>query len=442
MGAAGRDFHNFNVFFRDKDLYEVVAFTATQIPNIEGRKYPASLAGNLYPDGIPIYSEEDLPQLISNFKVNLVVFSYSDVTHEYVMHKASLALASGADFMLLGPLSTQLKSIKPVISICAVRTGSGKSQTTRKVASILKEMGYKLAIIRHPMPYGDLEKQKVQRFETLSDLKKHNCTIEEMEEYEPHINKGMVVYAGVDYGAILESAQKEADIIIWDGGNNDFSFYRSDLSIVVLDPLRAGNELLYHPGETNLRSADILVINKIDTASLSSINAVRNNAIKVNPKAVIVDAASPIFVEDGEKIKGKKVIVVEDGPTLTHGEMDYGAGYVAAMKYGAAEIISPKNYSVGTIKDTYNKYNQVEMVLPAMGYSGDQIKELEETINRVPAELVIIATPIDLRRLINLNKPVVRVTYELQEIGEPSLKNLIEERLSQIIVNKGVNNDS
>ncbi|MBT9130496.1 MAG: Cyclic 2,3-diphosphoglycerate synthetase [candidate division WS2 bacterium] len=438
MGAAGRDFHNFNTYFRDKANYQVVAFTATQIPDIGGRLYPTSLAGNLYPQGIPIFDEKELSSLIKELGVQVVVFSYSDVPHEYVMHKASLALSCGADFWLLGTKNTQIESTKPVISICAVRTGSGKSQTTRRVVSILTEMGLKVVVIRHPMPYGDLEKQRVQRFETIADLQKHNCTIEEMEEYEPHLSTGAIVYAGVDYGDILKSAQEEADVVLWDGGNNDFPFYQSDLQIVVLDPLRPGHETTYHPGETNLRAADVLVINKIDTASLDDINEVRINARSINPQATIVEAASPVFVKDGNLIKGKKVVVVEDGPTLTHGEMDIGAGYVAALKYGALEIISPKPYALGTIKETFEKYSQTEEVLPAMGYSAQQIKELEETINSVPADLVIIATPIDLRRLININKPAVRVAYELQEIGEPTLKNIINERLPQIIYNQEV----
>ncbi len=438
MGAAGRDFHNFNTYFRDKETFNVVAFTATQIPDIGGRLYPASLAGNLYPQGIPIFDEKELSNLIKDLKVQVVVFSYSDVPHEYVMHKASLVISCGADFWLLGTENTQIESTKPIISICAVRTGSGKSQTTRRVVSILTEMGLKVVVIRHPMPYGDLEKQRVQRFETIADLQKHNCTIEEMEEYEPHLANGAIVYAGVDYGDILKSAQAEADVVLWDGGNNDFPFYKSDLQIVVLDPLRPGHETTYHPGETNLRVADVLVINKIDTASLDDINKVRMNARSINPKAVIVEAASPVFVKDGNLIKGKKVVVVEDGPTLTHGEMDIGAGYVAALKYGASEIISPKPYAIGTIKDTFEKYGQTEDVLPAMGYSAQQIKELEETLTSVPADLVIIATPIDLRRLININKPAVRVAYELQEIGEPTLKDIINEKLPQIIYNKEV----
>ncbi len=438
MGAAGRDFHNFNVFFRDNEKYEVIAFTATQIPDIEGRKYPSSLSGKLYPMGIPIYAEEELTRLIKELGVKVIVFSYSDVSHEYVMHKASLTLASGADFWLLGPGSTQIAARKPVVSVGAIRTGAGKSQTTRRVAGILKEMGLKVVVVRHPMPYGDLAIQRVQRFETIADLEKHKCTIEEMEEYEPHIIKGMIVYAGVDYGDILESAQREADVVVWDGGNNDFSFYKSDLSIVVLDPLRASHEIGYHPGETNLRSADVLVINKLDTASLDNVNKVRVSARKFNPRAIIVEAASPIYVEEGGKIRGKKVVIVEDGPTLTHGEMAYGAGYVAALKYGASEIISPKPYAVGTIKGTFTRYTQTEDVLPAMGYSENQIKEMEETLNQIPADLVIVATPIDLRRLVKLNKPAVRVTYELQEIGEPTLSSILKERIPHIIKEKEV----
>ncbi|MGB9793797.1 cyclic 2,3-diphosphoglycerate synthase [Caldisericum exile] len=428
MGAAGRDFHNFNVFFRNRPEYEVVAFTATQIPNIEGRVYPKELAGELYPNGIPIYPESDLPKLIKELNVHRVVFAYSDVPHEYVMHKASIALANGADFWLMGPDATMVKSTKPVVSVCAVRTGSGKSQTTRKVVRILREMGKKVVSIRHPMPYGNLVEQAVQRFATYEDLDRYKCTIEEREEYEPHIDLGAVIYSGVDYEKILREAEKEADIIVWDGGNNDFPFYKSDLRIVVADPLRAGHELTYHPGETNFRSADIIVINKEDTADFESIELVRNHAREVNPNAVIIDAASPIFVDNGEIVRGKKVVVVEDGPTLTHGEMSYGAGYIAARKLGASEIISPVPYAVGSIKSTYEKYSQTKDVLPAMGYSDVQIRELEQTINSIPADVVVIGTPIDLRRVIKINKPAVRVRYELQEIGKPDLKDILTEK--------------
>ncbi len=427
MGAAGRDFHNFNVFFRDNEEFEVVAFTATQIPDIAGRKYPPELAGKLYPEGVPIYHEDELEELIKKYKVDFVVFAYSDVSHEYVMNRASRAMAAGASFMLLGPEHTMIKSSKPVISVCAVRTGSGKSQTTRRVAEILKKLGKKTVVIRHPMPYGDLTKQVVQRFGSHEDLDKHNCTIEEREEYEPHIDRGNVVYAGVDYEKILRQAEQEADVILWDGGNNDFPFFKPDLHIVVADPHRPGHEVTYHPGETNLRMADVIIINKIETAYPEDIQVVRENARASNHKAIIIEAASPIFVEDHEKIKGKKVLVIEDGPTLTHGEMAYGAGYVAAEKYGAAEIVDPRPYAVGSIKETYEKYTQLEVILPAMGYSPKQLKELEDTINSVPADLVIVATPINLGKILNLNKPYVRVRYELQEIGKPDLEDIIRE---------------
>ncbi|MGB9812825.1 MAG: cyclic 2,3-diphosphoglycerate synthase [Thermovenabulum sp.] len=425
MGAAGRDFHVFNTFFRNNDYYEVVAFTATQIPNIEGRKYPADLAGRLYSEGIPIYPEEQLESLIKELDVDEVVFAYSDVSHEEVMHKASRVLSAGADFKLLGPKSTMIKSKKPVVSVCAVRTGVGKSQTTRKVCKVLKEMGKKVVAIRHPMPYGDLSKQVCQRFASYGDLDYHKCTIEEREEYEPHIDMGIVVYAGVDYEVILREAEKEADIIVWDGGNNDFPFYKSDLHIVLVDPHRPGHELKYHPGETNLRMADVLVINKIDTAPPEGIDAVRKSIEAVNPKAIVVEAASPIFVEDPEKIKGKRVLVIEDGPTLTHGEMTYGAGYVAAKKYGALEIIDPRRYAVGSIKTTYEKYKHLSLILPAMGYGEEQMRELEKTINQAECDTVVIGTPIDLTRVININKPSVRVRYKLQEIGEPTLEEIL-----------------
>ena len=429
MGAAGRDFHNFNVYFRNNEEFEVVAFTATQIPNIEGRKYPASLAGKLYPDGIPIYPEKDLPDLIEKYDVNIVVFSYSDVSHEYVMHKASLAMASGADFMLLGPESTQIKSKKPVVSICAIRTGCGKSQTTRRVVGILKDMGLVPVVVRHPMPYGDLEKQRVQRFATFEDMDKANCTIEEREEYEPHINRGVVVYAGVDYEEILRSAEKEADVVVWDGGNNDFPFFKSDLQIVVVDPLRVGHETTYHPGETNFLSADVIVINKIDTAPFENVERLREKIYRLNPDATVVEAASPIFVEDYEKIKGKKVLVIEDGPTLTHGSMSFGAGFVAAKKFGAREVVDPRPWIKGSIKEAFIKYPQIGSILPALGYGKEQLKELEEIVNSSDAELVVVATPVNLGKIINMNKPYVRVTYELQEIGKPNLYEIIKERL-------------
>jgi len=426
MGAAGRDFHNFNVFFRDNPEYNVVAFTATQIPNIEGRTYPKELAGKLYPKGIPIYPESELTKLIKEKKVDLVVFAYSDVQHEYVMHKASEVLAAGASYLLLGPKDTQIKSKKPVISICAVRTGSGKSQTTRRVEDILTSMGKKVVAIRHPMPYGNLVEQKVQRFATLEDLDRQKCTIEEREEYEPHIRRGVVVYAGVDYEAILREAEKEADVILWDGGNNDFPFYKSDLQIVVADPHRPGHEVKYHPGETNLRMADVIVINKEETASLENINEVRDNIRKLNPNAVVIDAASPFFSADADKVRGKRVLAIEDGPTLTHGEMSYGAAVIFSMKHGAAELVDAKEYAKGSIRAAYDKYKQIHNYLPAMGYSPEQIKELEDTINAVDADLVVSGTPIDLTRVVKINKPIVSVKYELQEIGKPDLKDVLE----------------
>lgn len=426
MGAAGRDFHVFNTYFRDNDSYEVVAFTATQIPNIEGRKYPAVLAGKLYPDGIPIYPEEQLESLIKEHRADQVVFAYSDVSHEEVMHKASLVLKAGADFRLMGPKNTMIKSSKPVISIGAVRTGVGKSQTTRRVCEILKKMGKRVVAIRHPMPYGDLSEQICQRFATYEDLDRYKCTIEEREEYEPHIDMGIVVYAGVDYGVILKEAEKEADVIVWDGGNNDFPFYYTDLHIVLVDPHRPGHELKYHPGEANLRMADVVVINKIDTASPEAVDAVRKSIEEVNPGAQVIEAASPIFVDDPAKIRGKKVLVVEDGPTLTHGGMTYGAGYVAAKKYGASAIIDPRPYAAGSIKDTYAKYTHLSSILPAMGYGEQQIRELEETINRAECDAVVVGTPIDLRRIVKIDKPSVRVKYRLQEIGTPTLEDVLQ----------------
>ncbi|MGE5559693.1 MAG: cyclic 2,3-diphosphoglycerate synthase [Chloroflexota bacterium] len=427
MGAAGRDFHNFNTFFRDNKDYEVVAFTATQIPDIEGRKYPAVLAGKLYPDGIDIYDESELPKLVKKLKVDECVFAYSDIPHEVVMHKASLVLSLGADFRLMGPDKTMIKSKKPVIAITASRTGVGKSQTTRRVTEILKGMGKKVVAIRHPMPYGDLAKQAVQRFATYADLDKHECTIEEREEYEPHIDRGVIVYAGVDYEAILREAEKEADVILWDGGNNDFAFYKPDLYITLVDPHRPGHELRYHPGETNVRLADVIVINKIDTANPDDVLAVRKNIESVNPQATVVDAASPLFVEKFEQIKGKKVLVIEDGPTLTHGEMKYGAGVVAAKKFGAAELIDPRPWAKGTIKKTFEKYPGIGVLLPAMGYGGQQVKDLEATINAIPCDLIVSGTPIDLTRVCkNINKPMLRVRYELEEIGKPDLTDAIK----------------
>ncbi|MDH4196555.1 MAG: cyclic 2,3-diphosphoglycerate synthase [Candidatus Aminicenantes bacterium] len=426
MGAAGRDFHNFNTYFRDNKPYRVVAFTATQIPDIEGRKYPAALAGKLYPKGIPIHAEGELNDLIAAHKDDDVHFAYSDVSHEYVMQKASQVMAAGANFVLLGPDDTMIKSRKPVVSVCAVRTGSGKSQTSRKVATILKGKGRRVAVIRHPMPYGDLVKQKVQRFATYADLDKHECTIEEREEYEPHIDRGIIVYAGVDYGAILRQAEKEADVILWDGGNNDFSFYKSDLEIVVADPHRAGHELRYHPGETNFRRAKVIVINKMDTARAEDIDLVLANAKRVNPKATIIRANSPTIVKDGGRITGKRVLVIEDGPTLTHGGMKYGAGIVAATKYSAAEIIDPRPFAVGSIKKTFEKYNHLANVLPAMGYGERQTSELAKTIEAVACDLVVSATPIDITRVIKVSKPILRVGYELEEIGTPTLKDVLK----------------
>lgn len=429
MGAAGRDFHNFNVYFRDNSNYEVVAFTATQIPDIAGRKYPAELSGPLYPKGIPIYLEEDLTDLIKKNEIDQVILAYSDLPYQYVMNKASIVLANGADFRLMGPKNTTLKAKIPVVSICAVRTGCGKSQTTRKVSEILKEMGYKIAVIRHPMPYGDLREQIWQRYETYADLNRYNCTIEEREEYEPHIDRGNILYAGVDYLEILKRAEEEADMILWDGGNNDLPFYKPDLHIVVTDPHRAGHEMTYYPGEANLRMADVVVINKIDTANLDKINLLRENIHILAPNAVVVDAASPLTVDHPEFIRGKKVLVVEDGPTLTHGEMKFGAGVIAAQKFGAKEIIDPRPYAVGTIKDTYTKYPEIGTLLPAMGYGKKQIQELEDTINAVDCDIVIIGTPIDLSRIIKINKKSIRVKYDLQEIGRPNLDEILSQKI-------------
>uniref|UniRef100_A0A7S2S5C3 CobW/HypB/UreG nucleotide-binding domain-containing protein n=1 Tax=Mucochytrium quahogii TaxID=96639 RepID=A0A7S2S5C3_9STRA len=426
MGAAGRDFHNFNTVYRDNEEFDVVAFTATQIPDIDDKCYPSALAGKLYPNGIPICPEAKLGDLIRDNKVDDVVFAYSDTPHEYVMHKASEVMAAGASFRILGPNDTMIKSKVPVIAIVSSRTGAGKSQTTRRVVEELAKWGKKVVCIRHPMPYGDLVAQKVQRFASVDDLKKHNCTIEEMEEYEPHVAKGNVIYAGVDYGAIMEQAQEEADIILWDGGNNDFPFYKADLYITVVDPLRPGNEVNYHPGEVNLRMADVVVINKMDSASPDDTETVRKNIAAVNPKAVVIDAASPIFCEDPSVIRGKRVLVVEDGPTLTHGEMKYGAGIVAARKFGACEIVDPRPFTVGKISFTYKKYPKIGCLLPAMGYGEEQTRDLEQTIENADCDAVIIATPIDLRRIIKISKPSVRVTYELEEIGVPKLVQVLE----------------
>lgn len=428
MGAAGRDFHNFNTYYRGNEAYEVVAFTATQIPNIDDRKYPAALAGELYPEGIPILPEAQLEALIKDENIDQVVFAYSDVPYEYVMHKAALVNAAGADFRLMGTKETQVKSTKPVVGVCAVRTGSGKSQTTRRVSLILREMGYKVAAIRHPMPYGDLVKQKVQRFADYSDLDKHECTIEEREEYEPHIDNGIIVYAGVDYEAILREAEKEVDIVLWDGGNNDFPFYVTDLLIVVADPHRAGHELRYYPGETNVRMADVFVVNKVDTANPEDVITVRDNLHMLNPDAVVIEGASPLFVDDPDAIRGKRVLVVEDGPTLTHGEMAYGAGFVAARRFGAGEIVDPRPFAVGSIRETYEKYPGTGTILPAMGYGDKMMRDLEETINAADVDLVVSGTPIDLTRVIKINKPIQRVRYELQEIGEPTLETLLKKQ--------------
>jgi len=422
MGAAGRDFHNFNIYFRDNDRYQVVAFTATQIPNIDDRRYPAELAGELYPDGIPIHPEEELEEIIKSEGVEQVVFAYSDVPHAYVMHIGARVNAAGADFRMMGAAHSMAPSSKPVVSICAARTGCGKSQTTRRVVQVLKELGKKVVVIRHPMPYGDLVKQKVQRFAELADLDKHECTIEEREEYEPHIVNDVIVYAGVDYEAILREAEKEADIIIWDGGNNDLPLVKSDLEIVVVDPHRPGHEMSYYPGETNFRRADVIVINKITTADPAGTQQVRDNIDAINPGALVIDGASPQFVDgDPAEIRGKRVLVIEDGPTLTHGEMKYGAGVMAARKFGAGELVDPRPYAVKSIADTFAKYPQTETVLPAMGYGDAQIADLEATIKATPCDLVLIATPIDLRRLVSFDVPAMRVTYELQEIGEPTL---------------------
>lgn len=434
MGAAGRDFHNFNTFYRDNESYEVLAFTAAQIPDINDRKYPAALAGKLYPNGIPIYDEKDLEKLITELKIDDVAFSYSDVPYEYVMHKSAIVNTVGANFILLGTKDTFVKSEKPLISVCATRTGCGKSQTSRRLIEILMEHGLKVVAIRHPMPYGDLEKQKVQRFATIDDLKKHKCTIEEMEEYEPHVVRGNVIYAGVDYEAILRAAENDpdgCDVIVWDGGNNDFPFYASDFHITITDPHRAGHGLKYYPSEVNLRMSDAVIINKIDTADPKDITNVRKVLSEVVPKAIVIDAASPIRVEDPSLIRNKKVLVVEDGPTLTHGGMKIGAGSVAAEKFGAASIIDPRPYLIGKLKETFNIYPEIGTVLPAMGYSDEQLRDLEFTINACDCEAVIIGTPIDLSRVININKPTTRVFYDLQSIGKPSLEDVIEDFLKK-----------
>ena len=431
MGAAGRDFHNFNTVFRDNEEYEVVAFTATQIPNIDDRKYPAVLAGELYPSGIPIYPESELEALIEKHQIEQVIFSYSDLPYQYVMEKAAIVNAAGADFRLLGVRETQVKSSKPVVAVCAVRTGCGKSQTTRRVADILQEMGYKVAAVRHPMPYGDLAKQAVQRFASYEDLDKHECTIEEREEYEPHLDRGVIVYAGVDYEAILRQAEQEVDIVLWDGGNNDFAFFKPDLTVVVADPHRPGHEISYYPGETNVLLADAFVVNKVDTADPENVLTVRENLHRMNPDAVIIEGASPLFVDDPEAIRGKRVIVIEDGPTLTHGEMKYGAGFVAARRFGAAEIVDPRPFAVGSIIDTYEKYAETGPILPAMGYGDQQMRDLEATIANADVDLVVSGTPIDLTRIIKVDKPMQRVRYELQEIGIPNLTTLLKDKFGK-----------
>lgn len=426
MGAAGRDFHNFNVYFRGNPAYEVVAFTATQIPNIEDRSYPVELAGEAYPNGIPIHPEEQLEALIESERISQVVFAYSDVPHAYVMHVASRVLVAGADFRLMGLGSTLIESSRPVIAVCAARTGSGKSQTSRKVASILRELGHKLAVVRHPMPYGDLKAQAVQRFASYEDLDRYACSIEEREEYEPHLAQGAVVYAGVDYEAILREAEVEADIVLWDGGNNDLPFFKSDLWIVVVDPHRPGHEMSYHPGEANVRAADVVIINKVDTAARADTEAVRKNVAALNPRAEVIEAASPIQVENPDAIRGKRVLVVEDGPTLTHGDMAYGAGWIAARRFGAEEIVDPRPYARGSIAAAYEKYPTTGLVLPAMGYGPEQMEELEQTINSADVEVVVIGTPIDLGQLLNLDKPYQNVRYELEEIGQPRLPEILE----------------
>ena len=426
MGAAGRDFHNFNLRYRDHADFEVVGFTATQIPNITDRRYPAQLAGSRYPDGIPIYEEDRVEELIGRLSVDLVVFAYSDVSHEHVMHAGSQVIAAGADFVLMGFNETSLKSSRPVVSVCAVRTGAGKSQTTRRVCRKLLDRGRRVVAVRHPMPYGDLAKQAVQRFAAFEDLDRFECTIEEREEYEPHLKTGTVVYAGVDYGAILKEAEREADVIVWDGGNNDLPFYKPDVEIVVLDPHRPGHELQYHPGEANFRRASCIVINKVDTADQKGIEEVKANIARCNPKALVIEAASPVTVEDPAAIRGKRVLVVEDGPTLTHGGMAYGAGVIAAQRFGAASLVDPRPYAVGSIATTFRKYPGIGTLLPAVGYGEKQMNELKQTIEKVDCDLVLIATPIDLRRTIRFERPALRVSYELQEIGKPDLDDALD----------------
>jgi predicted GTPase len=432
MGAAGRDFHNYNVYFKNNPRYQVVAFTATQIPDIEGRCYPSELAGERYAQGIPIYAENELSDLIRVHRVDLVAFSYSDIAHVDVMHKASVAMASGADFILIGATYTMLRSSKPVVTICAVRTGCGKSQTTRHVCGLLQQMGKRVVAVRHPMPYGDLTQQVVQRFSSYNDFEKHNCTIEEREEYEPLVDRGIVVYAGVDYEKILRQAEQEADVVVWDGGNNDTPFYYPDVHVVVFDPHRAGHERLYYPGETNLLMADIAVINKVDSATSEQVKLVENNIRSFNPKADVVLAESSVIADQPEKIAGRRVLVVEDGPTLTHGEMAFGAGIIAAQRLGASEIVSPKPFAVGSIAETFSRYPLVGPVLPAMGYSRKQIQDLEETINQCDCDLVLFATPIDLPKLVRIDKPTVRIRYEYQDHNAPTLESVLRRRLPSL----------
>lgn len=430
MGAAGRDFHNFNTVYRENSQFEVVAFTATQIPNIEGRRYPADLAGDQYPNGIPIHPEWELPKLVEQHAVDLVVFSYSDVSFRYVMERASVALAAGANFALLGTRHTMIKSTKPVIAVVATRTGSGKSQTSRKVCRLLRQADKRVVVVRHPMPYGDLVKQRAQRFASIEDLKRYSCTVEEMEEYEPHLVTGTIVYAGVDYEVILRAAERDADVIVWDGGNNDMSFYKPDLTIVVVDPHRPGHELEYYPGETNLRLANVVIINKVESAPPQNVDTIRRNIRTINQHATIIEAASPVTVDDEEAIGGKRVLVVEDGPTLTHGEMSFGAGVIAARKFGAAEIIDPRPYAVRSIAETFEQYPETGPLLPAMGYGEDQIRDLEETINNVPCDAVIVGTPVDLRRVVKFKKPAIRVRYDLDEITKPDLQDIVNSFLA------------
>ncbi|MCS7156733.1 MAG: cyclic 2,3-diphosphoglycerate synthase [Blastocatellia bacterium] len=432
MGAAGRDFHNFNVVFRDNPQYEVIAFTATQIPNIEGRRYPPELAGALYPEGLPIYPEEELERLIEEYEIDQVVFSYSDVSHEHVMHEAARALARGADFRLLGARATMLRAQRPVISVCAVRTGCGKSPASRKIARLLREMGRRVVVVRHPMPYGDLSQQIVQRFETVEDLRRYNCTIEEMEEYEPHLRNGVIVYAGVDYERILRQAEAEADVLVWDGGNNDLPFFVPDLEIVLVDPHRPGHERAYFPGEVNFLRADVLIISKVNTARPEDVEAVRQNIRAFNPKALVIEANLPIVVDAPEAIRHRRVLVVEDGPTLTHGEMSYGAGVLAARQYGARELIDPRPYAVGSIRETFAEYPHIGPLLPAMGYGAEQMRELEETINRTPCDVVLVATPVDLRRVLQIRHPTCRVAYELEEVGPPTLGDVLRDFLARM----------